>query len=409
MKTVLIIDDDHDFRSVLGLYLKQQGWRVFEAADGDAGLRMAREHRPAAVLCDLLMPRTNGFQVCSAIRNDGALREAFIVAISGKGYPTTQQSAFEAGADEFLLKPINPAELVALLDRMTGTAGAAPASRRKATPPSVVSVRFWGVRGSIPTPGPDTARYGGNTSCVEVRADGEIIILDSGTGIRPLGQALAREFAGQPLDLTLLITHTHWDHVQGFPFFAPAYDPKNQIRILGYEGAREGLAGIFSSQMESPYFPIGLSELPGHIVIEELKEMEFNIGPVKVKAAFMNHPGVCVGYRLFTSAGSIAYLPDNEPFYRLRAQPDTQLFHKEEALDFARAEDRKMQEFIRSAEVLIIDAQYDRDEYKNHVGWGHGCVDDAVALALQAGIKHLYLFHHDPSHSDERIEQLVGH
>jgi phosphoribosyl 1,2-cyclic phosphodiesterase/CheY-like chemotaxis protein len=409
MKSVLIIDDDDDCRALLSIYLKRHGWCVFDAADGETGLRLARQHRPSAILCDLLMPRTNGFQVCASIRADSALRQSLIVAISGKGFPTTRQSAFEAGADEFLLKPIDPGQLITMLDRATVSRPSGGDNDRAPVPPTPVRVKFWGVRGSIPTPGPSTAKYGGNTSCVEVRADGEIIILDSGTGIRPLGLALAKEFKGQPLGVTILITHTHWDHVQGFPFFQPAYDAKNRIRILGYEGAREGLAGIFSGQMENPYFPIGLSELPSHIVIEELKTMEFSIGKIRARAAFMNHPGVCVGYRLETSGGAIAYLPDNEPFYRPALQPEAQPSHREEAVNFARSEDRKMAGFVQDAELLIIDAQYDRDEYKARVGWGHGCVDDAVALALQAGVRRLYLFHHDPNHDDDKIAQMTAH
>src|SRR3981081_1743639 len=120
---------------------------------------------------------------------------------------------------------------------------------------SPARLKFWGVRGSIPVPGPTTVRYGGNTSCVEVRADGEIIILDAGSGIRPLGEALAAEFRGHSIEITILITHTHWDHIQGFPFFLPAYDARNRVHILGYEGARAGLAATLAGQMESPYFP----------------------------------------------------------------------------------------------------------------------------------------------------------
>src|SRR5262245_39686438 len=132
-------------------------------------------------------------------------------------------------------------------------------------------LRFWGVRGSIPTPGPSTVHYGGNTSCVELRVDGQIIILDAGTGIRALGLALAEEFQDRPIDLTLLVSHTHWDHIQGFPFFPVAYDPKNTIRVLAFEGARKSLEATLSSQMESSYFPISMREMPGNITIEELK------------------------------------------------------------------------------------------------------------------------------------------
>jgi len=261
-------------------------------------------------------------------------------------------------------------------------------------------LKFWGVRGSVPTPGPSTVRYGGNTSCVEVRADGELIVLDAGTGIRPLGLSLAREFAGKPLALTLLITHTHWDHIQGLPFFQPAYDVKNKVRILGYEGAKIGLASTLAGQMESPYFPIALEQMPGSILIEELREMDFHIGRVRVQAWVMNHPGIAVGYRLFTSGGSIAYLPDNEPFSHC---------HVERPPHVRDTNNLKLIDFIRDADVLVMDSQYDRDEYHSHIGWGHGCIDDVVKLALSADVKHLFLFHHDPNHDDERIDALLAH
>ena len=410
MKTVLIIDDDTDFRAVLSAFLKRHGWQVLDAADGGAGLELARKHLPSVILCDLLMPGTNGFKVIAAIRDEHALRHSLLIAMSGKGFADTRTSAFEAGADEFLLKPIEPKELLDLIERMSESAP----EREKLSPTSQTApapsafLRFWGVRGSIPSPGPATVRYGGNTACVEVRADGEIIILDSGTGIRPLGLALAAEFKGRPLQVTLLITHSHWDHVQGFPFFLPAYDSNNRLRILGFEGAREGLAGIFSGQMESPYFPIGLGQLPGHIAFEELRSMEFPLGKVRAQAAFMNHPGVAVGYRLNTSKGSIAYLPDNEPFYRMRthksAEPPTA-----ETVAYAKGEDDKIIRFIQGVDALILDSQYDAEEYESHIGWGHGCVDDAVELALRAGVKKLFLFHHDPSHDDAKIDQMLAH
>ena len=178
---------------------------------------------------------------------------------------------------------------------------------------SPTRLKFWGVRGSIPTPGPTTVQYGGNTSCVEVRADGQIIILDAGTGLRLLGCELVAEFDTQPLELTLLLTHTHWDHIQGLPFFLPVYKPQNHLRILGYEGARHGLEVVLAGQMESPFFPIGLREVPANVLIEELKEMSLQRRPgARAGPASPIIPANCVGYRLFTSDGSIAFFPDNE-------------------------------------------------------------------------------------------------
>jgi len=272
-----------------------------------------------------------------------------------------------------------------------------------------LTVRFWGVRGSIPTPGPSTQHYGGNTACIEVRADGEIIIMDAGSGIRPLGLRLAEEAQGRPLSLTLLISHTHWDHIQGFPFFAPAYNPKNQLRILGYEGAHAGLLTILSSQMESPYFPVGWKQLPSNIVLEEQKTLSFQIGAVECQAAPLNHPGICMGYRVNTSCGSVAYLPDNEPFQRYKyssgapSPPGST-----EVIEYARRMDQKLVDFIQGVDVLIVDSQYDATEYQTRVGWGHGCLDDVVALAVHGNVKRLFLFHHDPGHDDIKISQMVG-
>jgi len=256
------------------------------------------------------------------------------------------------------------------------------------------------VRGSVPTPGAATVKYGGNTSCVEVRADGEIIVLDAGTGIRPLGLELAREFNGASINMTLLITHTHWDHIQGFPFFLPAYESKNTIRVLGFEGARQGLGSTLAGQMESPYFPIALQQMPGNVLIEELQSFDFMIGPVRAMATTVNHPGIAVGYRLETSAGTVVYMPDNEPFH------ENQNGYSQDRVDL---QNRKLIEFMRGADVLIIDSQYDSNEYAAHIGWGHGCVDEVVRLAVLGEVKRLYLFHHDPGHDDARIDAMVAH
>src|SRR5208283_2065336 len=193
------------------------------------------------------------------------------------------------------------------------------------------------------------------------------------------------------------------------PFFQPVYRPQNHLRILGFEGARHGLEVVLAGQMESPFFPIGLREVPANVRIEELKELSFSVGPVRVEAAFANHPGICVGYRLFTSDGSIAFFPDNEPFPESAPPPRVAGGTQALALTFARSENRKLIDFLRGTDVLIMDTQYDAEEYKRHTGWGHGCLDDVVALALEAEVKTLFLFHHDPSHDDAKISQMLAH
>ncbi len=409
MSTVLIIEDDADNRTTLAQLFATDGWKVLEANDGDTGLELALHNRPELILCDLLMPKLNGFQVCRSIREQ--LQPTKIIVLSGRDYGVDRTSALQAGADEYLLKPITWELLSSAIDRLLPEIPRRPRPKAAAVHESVPArIRLWGVRGSIPVPGKSTVRYGGNTSCVEVRADGEIIVLDAGSGIRLLGLALDKEFGPRSMKLTLLISHTHWDHIQGLPFFSPAYNRKNLIRVLGYEGARAGLAKILASQMETPFFPVSLRELPSHLAIEELKEMEFQIGNVEVRSKFSNHPGICAGYRLFTSSGSIAYFPDSEPYEQLKQQlASRDGISEDEARDFATAERTKMVEFIQGCDLAILDTQYTDEEYAQHIGWGHSSLSSVVSLALDAEVRQLLLFHHDPNHDDEMIDKMVEH
>ncbi len=407
MATVLLIEDDAESRRTTAELFARDEWSILEAGDGEAGIRLALEKRPELILCDLLMPKVNGFQVCRAIRQQ--LQRTKIIIVSGRDYGVDRKSAIEAGADEYLVKPISWEKLCEVIDRvMPGVAAGQPTGPvPEFTPPST-RLRFWGVRGSIPVPGSSTVGYGGNTSCIEVRADGEIIILDAGSGMRELGIALEQEFGSRPIKLTLLISHTHWDHIQGLPFFLPAYNQKNSLRLLGYEGARAGLATILASQMETSVFPVSLRDMPSAIEIEELRDMEFNIGKVRVEARFVNHPGICVGYRLSTTNGSIAYLPDNEPYDVLKstlAGKDKE--EREKAQAYAAAARAKLVDFLRRVDVLIIDSQYTDEEYEKKTGWGHGSLSSVVSLALDAEVHKLFLFHHDPSRDDRAVDAMV--
>src|SRR6516162_4936857 len=268
-------------------------------------------------------------------------------------------------------------------------------------------IKFWGTRGSIAVPSPETLRYGGDTTCMELRADGEIIVLDAGTGIRPLGIALDREFPRRPNKPFLLITHAHWDHIQGFPFFKPAYDSKNEIRIFGFDGAGATFREIMMEPMRSPFFPITMRELSARMDINKLNEMKFSLGKLDIHAAFVNHPGVCAGYRIFTSGGSVAFLPDHEPYQFFLHEARGKQLSPEQAKEIATEQHSALVEFLHGSDVLILDSQYTDQEYETHVGWGHGSISSAVALALEADVQTLLLFHHDPNHDDEMVDTMV--
>ena len=242
---------------------------------------------------------------------------------------------------------------------------------------------------------------------MELRADGELLVLDAGSGIRPLGIALEREFQDRPLRLSLLVTHAHWDHIQGFPFFKPAYDSKNEIRIFGFDGAGATFREIITEPMKSPFFPITMRELSARMDINKLNEMKFSLGKLDIHAAFVNHPGVCAGYRIFTSAGSVAFVPDHEPYeFFLHSARGKQL-SPQQVREIAAEQHAGLVQFLRGSDILILDTQYTDEEYTVHIGWGHGSISSAIALALEAEVQRLVLFHHDPNHDDAMIDTML--
>jgi phosphoribosyl 1,2-cyclic phosphodiesterase len=232
-------------------------------------------------------------------------------------------------------------------------------------------------------------------------------VLDAGSGIRPLGNALEAEFGDEPIRLSLLLTHPHWDHIQGLPFFSPAYDAKNEIRVLGYDGAHTSLVEILSGQMSSPFFPISFRELDGKIRVQQLDEPQFDIGPIKVRAKFLNHPGVCVGYRIQNGDTSVAFLPDNEPLDAFFDSANDYNAGDGRLNKDARAERADLVAFLKGVDLLILDTQYTDEEYAQRIGWGHGSLSSVIGLARDAEVKTLMLFHHDPNRNDADVDAML--
>jgi len=291
-----------------------------------------------------------------------------------------------------------------------------------------MKVKFWGVRGSIPTPGPSTVRYGGNTPCIEILPKGDggpLFIIDCGTGIRELGLDLMGR--GLPIHANIFLSHTHWDHIHGFPFFVPAFIPGNKFVIHGPVNFNERLEDIVSGQMKYSYFPVKLDHMAADIKFVELKESTFEIEGVKVTTQYLNHPILVLGYRFEYDGRVMVTEYDTEPYQNMfqgdddddmddllfgGSQEDEEEEHiidqeaHDEADPIVSEMNQRVVDFAKDADLVVFDAQYTAAEYPSKVGWGHSTVDDAIRIATQGNAKRLALFHHDPTRPDNALDEI---
>jgi len=255
-----------------------------------------------------------------------------------------------------------------------------------------MEVRVWGCRGSVAAPGPETVKYGGNTSCVEVRlSSGQVLVLDAGTGMRPLGVEMTAN--GCP-EIHILLSHLHLDHLQGLGFFQPLFDPNLEIHIWGPPSPVQPLSERIAMYLSPPLFPVHLDDVPAHLTFHDATEDVVAIGSATMRSGKVLHQGPTVGYRIEEHGLSLAYVPDHEP----SLGPSLATSEPEWISGY---------DIARGADVLLHDAQYRDHEYSAHVGWGHSALADTVQFANKAGVQNLVLFHHDPYHTDDELETLL--
>ncbi|MSQ49568.1 MAG: response regulator [Betaproteobacteria bacterium] len=334
-----LIDDDPDTLALVSRLLTDAGHEVVVRASSTGAMRDIPEARPDCVITDLMMPVMDGFELTRELRRRTELSGMKILILSVKSYDFDRRRAKEMGADGYLTKPINRETFLQSIDEIV--------SNR-------ISVNYWGVHGTLPVPGQAYTRYGGNTPCISVEIGGEpLYIFDCGSGIKRLSDRVMAN-AGQRFSWRIFISHTHWDHINTVPFFAPLYARGNQIELFGpYQGDLT-IERAISAQMESVYFPVTIREFGARIVFRDLREERLDFGPVRVETILLRHPGYCLGYKLSCRGRSVCYITDNELYLPTDPRHDARYV-------------QNLADFVRGADVLITDTTYRDHEYPSKV------------------------------------------
>ncbi|MBE0625383.1 MAG: response regulator [Burkholderiales bacterium] len=372
----LIVDDDPIILQLMKAVLEEVGHSVKCYESSLKALHDIPVDRPDCVISDVIMPEMDGFELCREIRSRPDLAAVKIIMCSSKSYDFDRRRAKELGADGYIVKPIRRATLAGLISEILS---------------EKVTVSYWGVHGTLPVPGASSLRYGGNTPCVSLEVSGEpLYVFDCGSGIKRLSDHIIASKVTR-LSARMFISHTHWDHINTIPFFAPLYMRGTQIEIFGpYQGDLT-IERAIAAQMESVYFPVTIREFGARLVFRDLREESLDFGSVQVDTILLKHPGYCLGYRLTCHGRRVCYITDNELY--LSSDP---------RYDAAYVE--RLANFVRGADLLITDTTYRDHEYPMKVDWGHSCVSEVADLAARANVKRLHLFHHDPDQSDDDID-----
>lgn len=363
---------------------------------------------PDLIIIDIMMPVMHGIEILHKIRAEGNTTP--VIVTSFQTLVQNYNAAIEAGANYFLAKPYSHETLFTLVaasqngtlhpEKLPEPNGHAFTKSTCYTPHLQVDncyIKFWGTRGSNPVAGNEYVRYGGNTCCLEIRYNDTVVIIDAGTGIRPLGEKLGNE---PERDYNLFIGHTHWDHITGFPFFTPLYHKKGKVTIWSPIGFEKSTKELFTDMLAYAYFPVRLEEMDSKIEFNELRDTQpVTINEITIDTFHTNHPGPTLGFKIKSPNKTIGYITDNETLMGYVGHPN-EIHAEHELLE----PHLGLIEFLKDCDTVIHEAQYLPQEYPKKIGWGHSSVSNATVLIREIGCDHWIVTHHEPTHTDEKIE-----
>lgn len=372
----LIVDDDKGIAEAEAALLEKAGHKTTVMTSPKEALEKVVSLAPDCIISDLTMPDLDGLELFKKVRQLKMAHQPSFVIITSKVFEFDRRRAFEMGVDGYLTKPAHPETFVSDLLEIIN---------------KEMIVQFWGVRGTLPVPGENSVIYGGNTNCVTLSlAKKHFFIFDAGTGIKRLSSHLLKQNKF-PMSAKIFVSHPHYDHINGIPFFVPLYMKGNEFEFFGAPQGDINVEKIIGDQMDSIYFPITLKEFAAKISFHDLKEETFNIDEVQIQTILLNHPGKCLGYRVQYDNKVFCYITDHE-------------LYLEDAPYYNQFDVDRLVKFIDQADVLIIDSTYNDAEYISKIGWGHSPVSRVVDVADKAKVKLLCLFHHDPDQLDKDID-----
>jgi CheY-like chemotaxis protein len=374
---ILVIDDSSMAIKITVQLLQAAGHEVEGMNRPEEAIDYLHKFQPDLVVCDIMMPVVNGFEVCRMIRQDKSLADLRIIMASAKAYEADRNRAKKMGANGYIVKPFTMEKFDSVMRSLDS-----------------MQLSAWGVRGTLPMPQEGYIRYGGNTSCYSLQFSPERhLVFDAGTGIKNFGSALLKA-GNSRITADLLITHPHWDHINAFPFFTPLFIPGNAVRVHGCAQDEIGFDQLIQAQMDGTYFPITVREFGAHVTFHEIGEQEMDLDGISVHSMLLKHPGHCLGYRVDYRGRSFCYITDNEIY-----PADSEFADEEFLLSLA--------DFCRGANVLVHDCTYFDEEYASRIHWGHSSLSEVCRLAHLAEVERLWIHHHDPDQTDDDIERKL--